>query len=97
MENENIKRIEKKLEEIAEEAKNLGLSSPEEDLPLKIMRIIQKVLDENGLDIVMTPMMYNSEDFMPILGVLTKEESGALRLKYKISIVDNSPSQDELK
>lgn len=89
MKNENIKKIEKKLEELAEEVKKLGLSSPEEDLPLKIMRIIQKVLDENDLDIVMTPMMYNPEDFMPILGVLVKEESGALRKKYTISITEN--------
>lgn len=89
MENENIKKIEKKLEELAEEAKKLGLSSPEEDLPLKIMRLIKKALDENELDITITPMMYNPEDFMPALGVLVKEESGALRKKYTISITED--------
>lgn len=85
MENENIK----KLEDLAKEAKKLGLSSPEEDLPLKIMRLIKKVLDENELDITITPMMYNPEDFMPALGVLVKEESDALRKKYTISITED--------
>ena len=88
MKNENIKKIEKKLEELAEEVRKLDLSL-EEDLPLKIMRLVKKALDENDLDITITPMMYNPEDFMPALGVLVKEESGALRKKYTISITED--------
>ena len=90
MENKKIEDLMKQAEEFA---KSIGydskLSSTEKDLSLKIMQKIQQSLDENDLDITITPMMYNPEDFMPALGVLVKTEEG-LRKKYTISITENS-------
>lgn len=90
MENKKIEDLMKQAEEFA---KSIGydsrLSSTEKDLSLKIMQKIQQSLDENDLDITITPMMYNPEDFMPALGVLVKTEEG-LRNKYTISITENS-------
>ena len=85
MENENIK----KLEELSKQAKKIGLSSQEENLPLKIMRIIQKALEENEDDITITPMMYSPEDFMPSLGIIVKDDLGFLRKKYDILLTKN--------
>ena len=87
MENKKIEDLTKQAEELA---KSIGydskLSSTEKDLSLKIMQKIQQSLDENDLDIVITPIMYNPEDFMPVLGVLVKTATGGHHKKYTISI-----------
>jgi predicted oxidoreductase len=52
-----------------------------------IMRKIKKSFDENyNENVIITPIMYNPENFMPILGVLVKTETGAYHKKYTISI-----------
>ena len=90
MENKKIEDLMKQAEELA---KSIGydskLPSTEEDLSLKIMQKVQQSLDENDLDIMIGPMMYNPEDFMPTLGVLVKTENG-FRKKYTISITESS-------
>jgi hypothetical protein len=87
------KKIEDLIKQVVEMAKSIGfdskLSSTEQDLSLKIMQKIQQSLDVNDLDIIITPMMYNPEDFMPALGVLIKTENGFLK-KYTISITEVS-------
>ena len=97
MENKKIEDLMKQAEEFA---KSIGfdpkLSSTEKDLSLKIMQKIQQSLDVNDLDIVITPMMYNPEDFMPSLGVMVKTENG-LRKKYTISITENSNDSNQNK
>jgi predicted nuclease with TOPRIM domain len=59
-------------------------------LESKIMQLIKKSLDENDLDIIITPMLYNPENFMPTLGVIVKEESGEFRKKYTITITEDN-------
>lgn len=97
MENKKIEDLMKQAEEFV---KSIGfdskLSSAEKDLSLKIMQKIQQFLDINDLDIMITPMMYNPEDFMPILGVLVKTENG-FRKKYTISITEDSNDSSENK
>jgi len=97
MENKKIEDLMKQAEEFV---KSIGfdskLSSAEKDLSLKIMQKIQQSLDINDLDIMITPMMYNPEDFMPILGVLVKTENG-FRKKYTISITEDSNDSSENK
>jgi hypothetical protein len=97
MENKKIEDLMKQAEEFA---KSIGfdskLSSTEKDLSLKIMQKIKQSLDENDLDITITPMMYNPEDFMPALGVLVKTENG-FRKKYTISITENSNDSSQNK
>lgn len=90
MENKKIEDLMKQAEELA---KSIGydskLPSTEEDLSLKIMQKVKQSLDENDLDIMISPMMYNPEDFMPMLGILVKTENG-FRKKYTISITESS-------
>jgi hypothetical protein len=50
------------------------------------MKKIKSSFDDNDLDIIITPIMYNPENFMPVLGVLVKTETGAYHKKYTISI-----------
>ena len=97
MENKKIEDLMKQAEEFV---KSIGfdskLSSAEKDLSLKIMQKIQQSLDINDLDIMITPIMYNPEYFMPILGVLVKTENG-FRKKYTISITEDSNDSSENK
>jgi hypothetical protein len=51
-----------------------------------IMKKIKSSFDDTDLDIIITPIMYNPENFMPVLGVLVKTETGAYHKKYTISI-----------
>lgn len=89
MENKKIEDLMKQAEEFA---KSIGYDPKtpptEKDLSLKIMQKVKQTLDVNDLDIMITPMMYNPEDFMPTLGVLVKNENG-FRKKYTISITED--------
>ena len=52
-----------------------------------IMQKIKKSFDETyNENVMITPIMYNPENFMPVLGVLVKTETGAYHKKYTISI-----------
>ena len=97
MENKKIEDLMKQAEEFA---KSIGYDPKtpptEKDLSLKIMQKIQQSLDINDLDIMITPIMYNPEDFMPTLGVLVKTENG-FRKKYTISITEDSIDSSENK
>lgn len=90
MENKKSDDLIRQMEELA---KSTGFDpkvpNKEPELVVKIMQKIKKSLDENDLDILITPMMYNLEDFMPSLGVLVKEESGVSRKKYTITITED--------
>jgi hypothetical protein len=89
MENKKIEDLMKQAEEFA---KSIGYDPKtppaEKDLSLKIMQKVKQSLDENDLDITITPIMYNPEDFMPMLGVLVNTENGP-RKKYTISITED--------
>jgi hypothetical protein len=97
MENKKIEDLMKQAEEFA---KSIGYDPKtpptEKDLSLKIMQKVKQALDVNDLDIMITPMMYNPEDFMPTLGVLVKNENG-FRKKYTISITEDSNDSSENK
>jgi len=90
MENKKIEDLMKQMEELA---KSTGFDpkapNKEPSLDVKIMQKIKQSLDVNDLNIVITPMMVNPEDFMPMLGVLVETENG-LSKKYTISITSNN-------
>jgi hypothetical protein len=57
------------------------------DLELDIIRQIKKSLNEDELEISLTPIMYNPEDFRPMIGVRVKENNEWV-VKYKIHITE---------
>ena len=58
------------------------------DLELDIIRQIKKSLNEDELEISLTPIMYKPEDFRPMIGVRVKENDKWV-LKYTINITEN--------
>lgn len=93
MENKKIEDLMNELEELAKSTGFDGFDpkqpNKEPSLDVKIMQKIKQSLDVNDLNIVITPMMVNPEDFMPMLGVLVETENG-LSKKYTISITSDN-------
>lgn len=99
MENKNFNDIIKKGEELAKEHESIRNELPQEikdktgeftfqddSVVTDIMQKIKTSFDDNELDVIVTPIMYNPENFMPVLGVLVKTETGDYHKKYTISI-----------
>lgn len=99
MENKNLNDLIKKGEELAKEHESIRNELPQEikdkmgeftfkddSIVTDIMQKIKTSFDDNELDVMITPIMYNPENFMPVLGVLVKTETGAYHKKYTISI-----------
>ena len=99
MENKKINKLIKKGEELAKKHESLRNELPQEikdkmgefafkddSIVTDIMQKIKTSFDDNDLDVMITPIMYNPENFMPVLGVLVKTETGAYHKKYTISI-----------
>ena len=99
MENKNLNDLIKKGEELAKKHESLRNELPQEikdkmgeftfqndGIVTDIMQKIKTSFDDNDLDVMITPIMYNPENFMPVLGVLVKTETGAYHKKYTISI-----------
>ena len=99
MENKNLNDLIKKGEELAKEHESIRNELPQEikdkmgeftfkddSIVTDIMQKIKTSFDDNELDVMITPIMYNPENFMPVLGVLVKTVTGAYHKKYTISI-----------
>ena len=99
MENKNLNDLIKKGEELAKKHESIRNELPQEikdkmgeftfqddSIVTEIMQKIKTSFDDNDLDVIITPIMYNPENFMPVLGVLVKTETGAYHKKYTISI-----------
>lgn len=100
MENKNLNDLIKKGEELAKEHESIRNELPQEikdkmgeftfkddSIVTDIMRKIKKSFDETyNENVIITPIMYNPENFMPVLGVLVKTETGDYHKKYTISI-----------
>lgn len=85
---ELAKKHEEIRNELPQEIKNkMGEFTFEDDsIVTDIMRKIKTSFDDNNLDVMITPIMYNPENFMPVLGVLVKTDTGTYHKKYTISI-----------
>lgn len=101
MENKNLNDLIKKGEELAKVHESIRNELPQEikdkmgeftfqddSIVTEIMQKIKTSFDDNDLDVMITPIMYNPENFMPVLGVLVKTETGAYHKKYTISITE---------
>ena len=99
MKNKNLNDLIKKGQELAKEHESIRNELPQEikdkmgeftfkddSIVTDIMQKIKTSFDDNELDVMITPIMYNPENFMPVLGVLVKTETGAYHKKYTISI-----------
>ena len=57
---------------------------------LSITQQIKTQLENSNLDVLITPVMYDPNDFTPVLGVLVKNEDSSYSRKYTITVKPNN-------
>jgi hypothetical protein len=57
---------------------------------MEITRQIKLALENSNLNVVITPIMFDSNEFIPVLGVLVKNEDSSYTRKYTITVKPNN-------
>jgi hypothetical protein len=56
---------------------------------MEITRQIKLALENSNLNVVITPIMFDPNEFIPVLGVLVKNEDSSYTRKYTITVKQN--------
>jgi hypothetical protein len=57
---------------------------------MEITRQIKLALENSNLNVVITPIMFDPNEFIPVLGVLVKNEDSSYTRKYTITVKPNN-------
>ena len=80
------------LNELRQE-KEYGYKVPLTNTEINEMSITQQIkiaLENSNLNVVVTPIMFDPNEFMPVLGVLVKNEDSSYTRKYTITVKPNN-------
>ncbi len=80
------------LNELRQE-KEYGYKAPLTNTEINEMSITQQIkiaLENSNLNVVVTPIMFDPNEFMPVLGVLVKNEESSYTRKYTITVKQNN-------
>jgi hypothetical protein len=80
------------LNELRQE-KEYGYRAPLTNTEINEMSITQQIkiaLENSNLNVVVTPIMFDPKEFMPVLGVLVKNEDSSYSRKYTITVKQNN-------
>ena len=80
------------LNELRQE-KEYGYKAPLTNTEINEMSITQQIkiaLENSNLNVVVTPIMFDPKEFMPVLGVLVKNEDSSYTRKYTITVKPNN-------
>jgi len=80
------------LNELRQE-KEYGYRAPLTNTEINEMSITQQIkiaLENSNLNVVVTPIMFDPNEFMPVLGVLVKNEDSSYTRKYTITVKPNN-------
>ena len=80
------------LNELRQE-KEYGYRAPLTNTEINEMSITQQIkiaLENSNLNVVVTPVMFDPNEFMPVLGVLVKNEDSSYTRKYTITVKQNN-------
>ncbi len=80
------------LNELRQE-KEYGYKAPLTNTEINEMSITQQIkiaLENSNLNVVITPIMFDPNEFMPVLGVLVKNEDSSYTRKYTITVKQNN-------
>ena len=76
------------LNELRQE-KEYGYRAPLTNTEINEMSITQQIkiaLENSNLNVVVTPIMFDPKEFIPVLGVLVKNEDSSYTRKYTITV-----------
>ena len=57
---------------------------------MAITQQIKVALENSNLNVVVTPIMFDPDSFIPVLGVLVKNEDSSYTRKYTITVKRNN-------
>ena len=57
---------------------------------MSITQQIKIALENSNLNVVVTPIMFDTDTFTPVLGVLVKNEDSSYTKKYTITVKTNN-------
>ena len=57
---------------------------------MSINQQIKVALENSNLNVVVTPIMFDPDSFIPVLGVLVKNEDSSYTRKYTITVKRNN-------
>lgn len=57
---------------------------------MEIIKHIKTALENASLNVVVTPVMYSPDEFVPVVGVLVKNDDGSYHKKYTVSVKLNN-------
>jgi hypothetical protein len=57
---------------------------------MEIAQQIKIALENSNLGVVVTPIMFDTDAFIPVLGVLVKNENSSYSKKYTITVKPNN-------
>jgi hypothetical protein len=80
------------LNELRQE-KEYGYRAPLTNTEINEMSITQQIkiaLENSNLNVVVTPIMFDPKEFIPVLGVLVKNEDSSYTRKYTITVKPNN-------
>jgi hypothetical protein len=80
------------LNELRQE-KEYGYKAPLTNTEINEMSITQQIklaLENSNLNVVITPIMFDPNEFIPVLGVLVKNEDSSYTRKYTITVKPNN-------
>jgi hypothetical protein len=80
------------LNELRQE-KEYGYRAPLTNTEINEMSITQQIkiaLENSNLNVVVTPIMFDPNEFIPVLGVLVKNEDSSYTRKYTITVKPNN-------
>jgi hypothetical protein len=80
------------LNELRQE-KEFGYKAPLTNVEINEMEITKQIklaLENSNLNVVITPIMFDPNEFIPVLGVLVKNEDSSYTKKYTITVKPNN-------
>jgi hypothetical protein len=80
------------LNELRQE-KEFGYKAPLTNVEINEMEITRQIklaLENSNLNVVITPIMFDPNEFIPVLGVLVKNEDSSYTRKYTITVKPNN-------
>ena len=80
-------------DDVIAEIKQLQDITTKKTIEVKEMEITQQIkiaLENSNLNVVVTPIMFDPKEFIPVLGVLVKNEDSSYTRKYTITVKPNN-------
>lgn len=57
---------------------------------MEIIKHIKTALENASLNVVVTPVMFSPEEFVPVVGILVKNDDGSYKKKYTVTVNPNN-------